>query len=237
MTDNRRPSSRFAPAASAAVAGRTGLGELPEWNLADLYPAPDSASLRQDVDRADRDTKDFAVKWRGRPAGLPGGELAAAIAEYEALSDLVGRIGSYATLHYVGDTTDAARQKFYGDINQKLNDFTTRLIFFELELNRINDKDLENALKAILAGRKPDRGLDGRGARAASRRHRPRGRLRPGRAHSASVTALCSADIAWTTDHARRHGGGCRAGPRQRHARRLDLARRCVPNDPSRPCD
>src|SRR5262249_38380798 len=125
----------------------TELGALPEWNLADLYPAPESPLLRQDLDRADRDTKDFAGKWRGRLAGLPGGELAAAIAEYEALSDLLGRIGSYATLHYVGDTTDAARQKFYGDINQKLNDFTTRLILFELELNRIEDKDLGRALK------------------------------------------------------------------------------------------
>ena len=123
------------------------LGALPEWNLADLYPAPDSPLLRQDLERADRDTKDFAGKWRGRLAGLPGGDLAAAIAEYEALSDLVGRIGSYATLYYVGDTTDAARQKFYGDINQKLNDLTTRLIFFELELNRIDDKRLEEALQ------------------------------------------------------------------------------------------
>jgi oligoendopeptidase F len=123
------------------------LGALPEWNLADLYPAPDSPLLRQDLERADRDTKDFAGKWRGRLAGLPGGDLAAAIAEYEALSDLVGRIGSYATLYYVGDTTDAARQKFYGDINQKLNDLTTRLIFFELELNRIDDKDLEKSLQ------------------------------------------------------------------------------------------
>ncbi len=60
---------------------------------------------------------------------------------------MLGRIGSYATLYYVGDTTDAARQKFYGDINQKLNDLTTRLIFFELELNRIDDKDLEKSLQ------------------------------------------------------------------------------------------
>jgi oligoendopeptidase F len=126
---------------------RAELGALPEWNLADLYEAPNSPQLRRDLERADRDTSAFAEKWRGRLAGLPGGELAAAIAEYESLSDLLGRIGSYASLHYVGDTTDAGRQKFYGDINQKLNDLTTRLIFFELELNRIDDKDLDAALK------------------------------------------------------------------------------------------
>jgi len=133
--------------AAATTSDRAELGALPEWNLGDLYPAPDSSALRRDLERADRDTQSFAQKWQGRLADLPGAELAAAIADYEALSDLLGRVGSYASLYYVGDTTDPARQKFYGDINQRLNELTTRLIFFELELNRIDDKRLEEALQ------------------------------------------------------------------------------------------
>ena len=133
--------------AAATTSDRAELGALPEWNLADLYPAPDSSALRRDLERADRDTQSFAQKWQGRLADLPGAELAAAIADYEALSDLLGRVGSYASLYYVGDTTDPARQKFYGDINQRLNELTTRLIFFELELNRIDDKRLAEALQ------------------------------------------------------------------------------------------
>src|SRR5690242_2042343 len=135
------------PRSAAATSDRAELGALPEWNLADLYPAPDSSALSRDLERADRDTQSFAAKWQGRLADLPGAELAAAVADYEALSDLLGRIGSYASLYYVGDTTDPARQKFYGDINQRLNELTTRLIFFELELNRIDDKRLEEALQ------------------------------------------------------------------------------------------
>jgi oligoendopeptidase F len=133
--------------AAATTSDRAELGALPEWNLADLYPAPDSSALRRDLERADRDTQSFAQKWQGRLADLSGAELAAAIADYEALSDLIGRVGSYASLYYVGDTTDPARQKFYGDINQRLNELTTRLIFFELELNRIDDKRLAEALQ------------------------------------------------------------------------------------------
>jgi oligoendopeptidase F len=135
------------PRSAAATSDRAELGALPEWNLADLYPAPDSSALSRDLERADRDTQSFAAKWQGRLADLPGAELAAAVADYEALSDLLGRIGSYASLYYVGDTTDPARQKFYGDINQRLNELTTRLIFFELELNRIDDKRLAEALE------------------------------------------------------------------------------------------
>jgi oligoendopeptidase F len=141
------PRGQMPRSAAASTSDRAELGALPEWNLADLYPAPDSSALRRDLERADRDTQSFAQKWQGRLADLPGAELAAAIADYEALSDLLGRVGSYASLYYVGDTTDPARQKFYGDINQRLNELTTRLIFFELELNRIDDKRLEEALQ------------------------------------------------------------------------------------------
>jgi oligoendopeptidase F len=141
------PRGQMPRSAAASTSDRAELGALPEWNLADLYPAPDSSALRRDLERADRDTQSFAQKWQGRLADLPGAELAAAIADYEALSDLIGRVGSYASLYYVGDTTDPARQKFYGDINQRLNELTTRLIFFELELNRIDDKRLAEALQ------------------------------------------------------------------------------------------
>ena len=68
--------------------------------------------------------------------------LALSLKAYEALSDLLGRTGSYAQLHYVGDTTDAARGKFYGDVSAKHTDISTQLLFFELELNRIDDAAL-----------------------------------------------------------------------------------------------
>ena len=72
------------------------------------------------------------------------------------MSDLLGRTGSYAQLYYVGDTTDSARAKFYGDVNAKLTEISTQLLFFELELNRIDDKALAEKLKSkALAHYKP----------------------------------------------------------------------------------
>ncbi|HEY5363235.1 MAG TPA: M3 family oligoendopeptidase [Aestuariivirga sp.] len=123
------------------------LKNLPEWNLADLYSGPDSALFKIDLAKAEKLAAQFASDYRGKVTGLDGVGLAKAIVDYEKLSDLGGRIGSYAQLYYVGNTTDSARSKFYGDVNSKITEFSTQLLFFELELNHIEDAKLAEALK------------------------------------------------------------------------------------------
>jgi oligoendopeptidase F len=138
--------------AAAAAPAKT-LGELPEWNLDDLYPGPQSRELADDFERARRDVAAFAEAWRGRLADLAarpdgGDALGRAVEAYEALADLLGRIASYAMLYHVGDTTDPDRSKFYGDTQGKLTDISLQLLFFELEFNRIDDEVMERALAA-----------------------------------------------------------------------------------------
>ena len=129
------------------------LGPLPEWNLSDLYESGDSPTFKDDLKRGRSDAEAFAARYKGKlaeiAAAADGGErLAEALKDYEALDELLGRIGSYAQLHYVGDTTDPKRAKFYGDVTQALTDISVLLLFFELELNRIADATMETALKA-----------------------------------------------------------------------------------------
>jgi oligoendopeptidase F len=129
------------------AAAAQSLGPLPEWNLADLYAGPDAPEFAADMKTGERLAREFAETYRGKLAGLDGAGLARALKDYEALSDLVGRTGSYAQLYYVGDTTDSQRGKFYGDVSAKLTDISTLLLFFELELNRIDDAALEKAMQ------------------------------------------------------------------------------------------
>ena len=120
---------------------------MPEWNLTDLYHNPDDPALKSDLSASMDEAKAFAARYKGKLAEANGAELAAALQRYEALNDRVGRIGSFAQLHYVGDTTDPARGKFYGDINAHMTELSTQLLFFELELNRLDDEAMANALK------------------------------------------------------------------------------------------
>src|SRR6186713_3057328 len=128
----------------------TKLGDLPEWNLRDLYPGLDSPEVKRDLELADSECAAFEQDFKGRLAALAAGEggaLAKAVARYEAIDDRLGRLMSYASLMYAGNTTDPARAKFYGDIQERITAAPLHLLFFTLELNRIDDAQLEAAMR------------------------------------------------------------------------------------------
>jgi oligoendopeptidase F len=128
-----------------------GLGPLPQWNLADLYAAIDAPEIRRDLDRADNYSTAFEEAFKGRlvvmaAAGDGGAQLAEAIRRYEMIDDLLGRLISFAGLVYAENTTDPKRAKFYGDVQERITAASSHLLFFTLELNRIDDAALERAL-------------------------------------------------------------------------------------------
>jgi len=128
------------------------LGNLPVWDLSDLYPAMDCDEVSGDLDRSAKEAEDFEARFKGRlaeiaGAGDGGARLGAAIAEFEAIEERIGRLASYAGLVYAGDTSDPARGKFYGDLQDRLTTISTRLLFFTLEMNRIEDDVMAAALK------------------------------------------------------------------------------------------
>ena len=124
---------------------------LPRWNLTDLYPAPDSPELTRDLKASADLAVAFENKWKGKleaEVSKPkGGDFADAITEFEQLEELMGRIYSYAGLLYADDTSSATNGKLYGDVGQKLTDASSHLIFFSLELNRIDDAVLDKAIE------------------------------------------------------------------------------------------
>jgi oligoendopeptidase F len=143
----------FAQVAAAEVSppAAPDLGPLPEWNLADLYPAMDSELYSADLARAESECKAFATEYRGKLEEIArapdaGTTLAVAVRRYEAIEDLLGRIMSYAGLVYSGDTSDPIRAKFYGDAQDKITTASTDLLFFQLELNRIDSALLDKAM-------------------------------------------------------------------------------------------
>jgi oligoendopeptidase F len=128
------------------------LGALPEWNLSDLYPGLDSPEIKRDLEQADSDCAAFEQEFKGRLASLAtgegaGGALAAAVKRYESIDDRLGRLISYASLVYAGNTTDPVNAKFYGDIQERITAASLHLLFFTLELNRIDDGQLDAAMR------------------------------------------------------------------------------------------
>jgi oligoendopeptidase F len=124
---------------------------LPEWNLADLYAGLEAPEIKRDLDRVDADCVAFEEAYKGRLADLArspaaGAALAEAVKRYEAIDDLVGRLVSYAGLVRAGDISDSVRAKFSGDVHERITAASTHLLFFTLELNRIDDALIEAAM-------------------------------------------------------------------------------------------
>ena len=127
------------------------LGDLPEWNLKDLYPGLDSAEVKWDLENSETRVVEFEAEFKGKLAALAthpdaGQALVAAVKRYEALDETMSRLMSYASLIYAGDTTDPVRAKFYGDMQERITAASLHLLFFTLELNRIDDAVLEAAM-------------------------------------------------------------------------------------------
>src|SRR5499427_6869042 len=154
----RKPNTKKA-VAKAKPSGKPAskAGKLPEWNLADLYSGIDAPEVARDLENMDAECVAFETDYKGKlatgTAGEDGGKwLAAAVRRYEAIDDLAGRLGSYAGLVHAGNTVDAKISKFYGDVSERLTAASVHLLFFTLELNRLDDAVLQRAMETPALG-------------------------------------------------------------------------------------
>ena len=131
-----------------ALGSGPGLGGLPEWDLSDLYPSDEAPEIARDFDWLDAACAGFAKTYEGKLATLDAPGLLACIREYEAIDIVAGRLMSFAGLRYYQMTTDSSRAKFMADAQDRVTNATTPLVFFSLEVNRIEDAAMEALLAA-----------------------------------------------------------------------------------------
>lgn len=146
-----------ANASAGAAAGGDGLGNLPEWDLSDLYTAPDAPEFEKDMTWLEGECAAFAADYQGKLADLSADDMLQAVQRYEEIDIVGGRLMSYAGLRYYQMTTDADRAKFMADAQDRMTNATTPLVFYTLEFNRLSDDHLSGLLdqNAELARYKP----------------------------------------------------------------------------------
>ena len=130
-----------------APSGNKDLGKLPDWDLSDLYSGEDAPELKRDLAWLETACTSFATDYEGKLASLDAAGLVECLRRDEKISTIAGRIMSFAGLRYYQLTIDGGRAKFMSDCQEKVTNFTTPLVFFSLELNRLD----EAALTAMYA--------------------------------------------------------------------------------------
>jgi oligoendopeptidase F len=146
-----------ANANSGGMGGDGPMGKLPEWNLDDLYTGEDAPELKSDLEWLENACASFAADYEDKLADLDATGLLDCVLRNEKINQVAGRIMSYAGLRYYQLTTDASRAKFMSDAQEKITNYTTPLVFFTLELNRLDDDHMDKLLatNADLARYKP----------------------------------------------------------------------------------
>ena len=134
------------PVFDANASGGKDLGNLPEWDLSDLYTSEDAPELTRDMGWLETECAAFASDYEGKLDRLDAAGLLAAVQRYEQIDVIAGRIMSFAGLRYYQITTDSDRAKFMADCQDKITNFTTPLVFYGLEFNRLDDDHLAGLL-------------------------------------------------------------------------------------------
>jgi oligoendopeptidase F len=102
------------------------------WDLEPLVQGQGDAGLDRLLDEADRRAKALAVH-RGKIATMDSAALASLMREVEAISDLLGRAGSYAELRFAADTLDETNGARVARTEERLTAVSNELIFIRLE--------------------------------------------------------------------------------------------------------
>ncbi len=125
---------------------KTAAETLPQWDLSDFYKSFDAPEVQKDFAKIEKLCADFAKKYTGKVAGLSGEQLAKAIAEYEVIQELCGKIGSFASLLFAKNMSVPENAQFYQNAQEKLTIFSSQILFFTLAINSISDVEMKKKL-------------------------------------------------------------------------------------------
>ncbi len=126
---------------------KSAVAQLPEWDLSDFYSGIADAKIAKDFSKLDTLCVDFAKSYDGKVARLTGAELAKAISQYEAMQDLFGKLGSFASLVFAKNMSIPENAQFYQNAQEKLTVLSSKILFFTLAINAVSDKEMAAKLK------------------------------------------------------------------------------------------
>ena len=135
----------------ATLQGGGAAEALPAWDLSDLYAGFDDPRLAADLDRVEEEARAFRATYVDKLATLSGDALALALDAFERMEEVLGRVMSFAGLKFSENAEDGENGRFYQTMQERGTAISSHMLFFTLELNRIEDAVLEEKFAASAA--------------------------------------------------------------------------------------
>ena len=118
---------------------------LPNWNLKDFYSSFKDEAIFKDLDNFKKYTKTFKESYKDKLLSHSS-KLENIIEEYENGNEIGDKLGNYAFLIYATNMDVSEIVQFYQDINEKLTEISSDLIFFTNEINATSDDDFKKLI-------------------------------------------------------------------------------------------
>ena len=118
------------------------------WDLEPLVHGEGAQGVERLLDEADERAARVAEAHAGRVAEIDGPDLAAVMSELQAIHDLVGRAGNYASLRFAVDTVDPVNGALVARVQERATAIETKLLFFDLEWAALDDDRADELLAA-----------------------------------------------------------------------------------------
>lgn len=119
---------------------------LPVWNLNDLYSGIGDKNIEKDLNTLTERIEIFSSNYSGKLSKLSAVELFKAFIEYEGINEFLAKIESFAYLKYAENLSMESSVIFYQKITETVTNLYSKLIFFDLEINNMTDKEIDNRL-------------------------------------------------------------------------------------------
>jgi oligoendopeptidase F len=116
---------------------------LPEWELADLSPTAELADLQIELESIKQRAEEFAARYKGTLATLSTAAISDACSHYQALEESLARLTSFAELSFSANAQEPAAGQLLQFITELAAPVSCVLLFFTLEINRLDDKIID----------------------------------------------------------------------------------------------
>ena len=123
------------------------LGNIPRWNLRDFYENSESKKIIRDLNNIKKTSLNFEKKYEGKVKKLNSEKLHKAIVEFEEINKKMSKIISYAHLLFVENLNNEKNKIFFQKIQEKITNYSSSIVFFNLELNLISNYNLTKLFK------------------------------------------------------------------------------------------
>ncbi len=115
-----------------------------DWDLSALYKEKEELDI--DVKKCKKEAKAFEKKYSNNLSKLKSEELLKAIKKYENILENISLIMSYVFLEFA---TDSTKGGFFSKYQKLCNDIQEKILFFEIEINKIDGKKIKTHIKNI----------------------------------------------------------------------------------------